>query len=139
MDGSAADGEHPSFSSLLHAVVIRRLHRAGGTCPDRTSAKKGGQEGQRQKVGQEVRQEIREEGRQEGGTAVFRQEGCQEVSEEVGQEERPAGSQAREIRPEGFGQIRIPAASEKGRAALAVDQLLESSRAMAAAQLINAM
>jgi hypothetical protein len=92
MDGSAADGEHPLFSSLLLVVVIRRLHRTGGTCPARPSAKKDGQEGQRQEVSQEIEQ-ASQEGRQEGGTEVF----CQEVRQEIGKEEQSARRQAWKI------------------------------------------
>ena len=149
MDGSAADGQHPLVSSLLLVVIIRRLQRTGGTSPDRPSAKKDRQKGRRQEVGQEVqqarseevRQEVRKEGYQEGGTEAFRPEERQEIGKKVGPEEFSPGRQARQVRgPQGIGQDRISSAGkERGPAALTAGQLLDSSRAIAAAQLISAM
>jgi len=153
MDGSAADGQHPLVSSLLLVVIIRRLQRTGGTSPDRPSAKKDRQKGRRQEVGQEVqqarseevrqevRQEVRKEGYQEGGTEAFRPEERQEIGKKVGPEEFSPGRQARQVRgPQGIGQDRISSAGkERGPAALTAGQLLDSSRAIAAAQVVSAM
>lgn len=100
MDGSAADGEHPFFSALLHTVVIRRLQRAGGPYQDGPSAEEDREEGGYQEVGQEIRQENGKEAPQEGGPEILRQEDRQKISSQIGQEERPTDRQARQNGPE---------------------------------------